>query len=113
MGIKVYAETGKLIHIGRQGENLATEVLFDVSSQLESLGNNGDFTLLIFQEGELIEEGINLVENTTYCRWDITSVYTLKEEKGKCQIVYKVGDKISKTEIYDMIVTFGYIDSTS
>lgn len=109
MGIKVYAETGKLIHIGRMGENLATTVVFDVSSQLQSLGSGGDFTLLVLQDKELTEVELELAENTTFLEWDITTDYTPKEGKGKCQLIYKVGEKISKTDIYEIIVTFGYI----
>ena len=109
MGIKVYAETGKLIHIGRMGENLATTVVFDVSSQLQSLGSGGDFTLLVLQDKELTEVELELAENTTYLEWDITADYTPKEGKGKCQLIYEVGEKISKTDIYEIIVTFGYI----
>ena len=109
MGIKVYAETGKLIHIGRMGENLATTVVFDVSSQLQSLGSGGDFTLLVLQDKELTEVELELAENTAYLEWDITSDYTPKEGKGKCQLIYEVGEKISKTDIYEIIVTFGYI----
>lgn len=109
MGIKVYAETGKLIHIGRMGENLATTVVFDVSSQLQSLGSGGDFTLLVLQDKELTEVELELAENTTFLEWDITSDYTPKEGKEKCQLIYEVGEKISKTDIYEIIVTFGYI----
>ncbi len=109
MGIKVYAETGKLIHIGRMGENLATTVMFDVSSQLQSLGSGGDFTLLVLQDKELTEVELELAENTTYLEWDITADYTPKEGKGKCQLIYEVSEKISKTDIYEIIVTFGYI----
>lgn len=109
MGIKVYAETGKLIHIGRMGENLATTVVFDVGSQLQSLGSGGDFTLLVLQDKELTEVELELAENTSYLEWDITADYTPKEGKGKCQLIYEVGEKISKTDIYEIIVTFGYI----
>ena len=109
MGIKVYAETGKLIHIGRMGENLATTVVFDVISQLQSLGSGGDLTLLVLQDKELTEVELELAENTTYLEWDITSDYTPREGKGKCQLIYEVGEKISKTDIYEIIVTFGYI----
>lgn len=109
MGIKVYAETGKLIHIGRMGENLATTVVFDVSLQLQSLGSGGDFILLVLQDKELTEIELELAEDTTFLEWDITTDYTPKEGKGKCQLIYEVGEKISKTDIYEIIVTFGYI----
>jgi len=109
MGIKVYAETGKLIHLGRMGENLATTVVFDVSPQLQSLGSDGDFTLLVLQDKELMEVELELAEDTTFLEWDITTDYTPKEGKGKCQLIYEVGEKISKTDIYEIIVTFGYI----
>ena len=110
MAIKVYAEIGKLNHIGRVGENKAETLVFDVSKIIDNLGTGGAFTLLIRQNGILsTETGTNnLSYNSTnkILEWNITSNYTTAANRGKCQIVYqKTGGIIVKSEIYDIIVT--------
>lgn len=108
MGIKIFAESRKIIHIGRMGENLATAVIFNVSEQIAAIGANGTFSLLVLQNGELSEVSLVQIDDSQV-EWDITSNYTLKKGKGKCQVIYKVNNTIiSKSEIYDLIVTFGY-----
>lgn len=113
MAIKVYAEAGKPIHIGRMGENLATEVIFNIEEQITSIGAGGTFSLLILQNNELTK--INLVQiDNSHIKWDIISDYTPKKGKGKCQIVYKKeANLISKSCIYDLEVTLGFIGKLS
>lgn len=110
MGIKVFAGNEKLIHIGRVGENLATTIVFNVEKQLD-FGTNGTFKILVNQNGELSEitpniNGLNIDDKTL--EWNILENNTLKKGKGRCQIVYTIGSIISKSEIYDFIVTEGY-----
>lgn len=111
MAIKVFAENGKLIHIGREGENLATIVIFDVEKQL-SLGNDGAFKILVLQDGKLSEitpvPANDLDLDSKLLFWNITSNNTLKKGKGRCQIVYTIGNIVGKSDIYDFIVTEGY-----
>lgn len=110
MGIKVFAENEKLIHIGRVGENLATIIVFNVEKQLD-FGTNGTFKILVNQNGELSEitpsiNSLNINDKTL--EWNILENNTLEKGKGRCQIVYTIGSIISKSEIYDFIVTEGY-----
>lgn len=109
MAIRVYAEIGKLNHIGRVGENKAEILVFDVDKQITSFGTGGEFTLLIRQNGELFteEQGSTLIyinANKTV-EWTVTNTYTTIANQGKCQLVYTKNDGIIKSEIYDIIVT--------
>ena len=109
MAIQIYAESGKPIHIGRMGENLATEVIFNIEEQITSIGADGTFSLLILQNDELTEINLAQIDNS-HIKWDIISDYTPKKGKGKCQIVYKKeANLISKSCIYDLEVTLGFI----
>lgn len=106
MAIKIQAESGKPIHIGRVGENLATDVFFNVEKQL-FFGNEGTFKVLVSQDDQLSEITTNLLLNTTnktLC-WTITDNETIKKGKGRCQLVYTLDTLVSKSEIYDFIVT--------
>lgn len=111
MGIKIFAENGKLIHIGRRKEHLASVIIFDVSKQLD-LGLGGAFKILVLQDGELSEiipvaaNDLNTTNKTL--QWTIVKNNVLKEGKGRCQIVYTIGSIVSKSEIYDFIVTEGF-----
>ena len=112
MGIKVFAESRKLIHIGRIGENLATTVIFDVSDQVNAIGQNGTFSLLILLNNELNEIPLIQIDDS-HIEWDITSDYTINKGKGKCQVIYKINNLVAKSEIYDFIITFGYGETAS
>ena len=56
MAIKVYAEIGKLNHIGRVGENKAETLIFDVSKIIDNFGASGVFRANILLV--LVEENV-------------------------------------------------------
>lgn len=114
MAIKVYAEIGKLNHIGRVGENKAETLIFDVSKIIDNFGASGVFSLFVNQNGDLttINSGSNLSYNSNNktVEWTITSQHTTGVSRGKCQIVYKISSSgvITKSEVYDIVVTEAY-----
>lgn len=110
MAIKVYAEIGKLNHIGRVGENKAEILIFDVSKIMNNFGTNGNFSLFINQNGDLFIETENVSKNINNktVEWTITDQYTTNINRGKCQLVYTISDIIIKSEVYDIIVTEAY-----
>ena len=107
MAIQIYAESGKPIHIGRMGENLAVTINFDIKYFLDNFGSTGDFKVLLLQD-ELNEIENNLEVSNNLLKWTVTDNYTLKKGKGKCQIVYTVNNLISKSEIFEIFVSEGF-----
>lgn len=109
MGIKIQAESGKLIHLGRIGENKAVTIVFNVNDLITNFGTGGQFTLLIFQNGELYteEQSGDISYNSTNktVEWNVTDTYTTEANQGRCQLVYRKNDIVAKTEIYSIIVT--------
>lgn len=112
MAIKVYEQNQELLHIGREGENFATTIIFDVSKQINNFGIDGNFSLLILQENQLFIENENISYNNINktLEWNVTNNYVLKKGEGKCQIVYIINNIISKSDIYNIIVTEGFME---
>lgn len=127
MAVIIPAIAGKVIHIGRAGENLATTVRFDVSDWLEEFGTGGSledsgvFSLYVQQGGDNIYPQ-ELVERRAYALtdnfvdWQVTNGNTSTVGMGKCELHYSLDTgetdddnqeiyQIVKSIIYDIVVT--------
>ena len=100
MAVIVPAIAGKVIHIGRAGENLATTVQFDVADWLKPVaeggfGNNGHFDLFVQQGGgqiypqNLVKDQASELTNDIV-EWNITNSNTATIGLGKCELVYSI-----------------------
>ena len=127
MAVIIPAIAGKVRHLGRAGENLATTVRFDVSDWLEEFGTgeslekSGVFSLYVQQGGdniypqELVQrKAYSLVEN--FVEWQVTNSNTSTVGMGKCELHYSLDTgetdddgqeiyQIVKSIIYDIVVT--------
>lgn len=109
--IEVYATPGKIIHLGRAGENLATTIKFDVSDwNLQFSGSTleGTFSLFVQQNGAGIytQTITQPTDSNKIVSWDVTSSNTATIGLGKCELVYASNlGVIIKSIIYDLVVT--------
>lgn len=115
MAIMVPAVAGKIINLGRAGENLATIITFDVTDWIKptsegGFGDSGSFTLFVQQGGgsyylQPLEESsaARLTENLV--KWEVTDANTATVGLGKCELAYTINDIIVKSIIYDVVVT--------
>ena len=109
MAIEVPAVAGKIINLGRAGENLATTVVFDVSSWIEEFGANGTFSLFVQQgTNEYYLQTVTGPLNGKV-KWNITNNNTAIVGLGKCELSYTKtsgqDDIVVKSMIYDIMVT--------
>lgn len=95
MAIVVPAVPGKIIHIGRAGENLATTIEFDVDQWLEEFGTEGTFTLFVQQNGvgyyvQDIKKtsGADVSADGKKVKWDVVNSNTINAGLGKCELAY-------------------------
>ena len=95
MAIVVPAVPGKIIHIGRAGENLATTIEFDVDQWLEEFGTEGTFTLFVQQNGvgyyvQDIEKtsGADVSADGKKVKWNVVNSNTINAGLGKCELAY-------------------------
>lgn len=104
MAIRVPATMGKIIHIGRAGENLATIVTFDVSDWIADFGSGGTFNLYVEQgSGNIYPQEIET--NGSTVEWNVTSTNTAVVGLGKCELFYNKNNVVVKSAIYDIVVT--------
>lgn len=113
MAITVPAVSGKIIHIGRAGENLATTVEFDVSQWLEEFGTEGTFTLFVQQNGvgyyvqDIVHtSGAQVEADGGIVQWNVVNSNTINAGLGKCELAYAKESNISKPLIegYALVV---------
>ena len=115
MAIIVPATAGKIINLGRAGENLATTVVFDVNDWIKStseggFGSTGTFALFVQQGGggyylQTLEESSAARLTDGLVKWNVTEANTTTVGLGKCELAYTINQVIVKSIIYDIVVT--------
>lgn len=104
MAVIVPAIAGKVIHIGRAGENLATTVRFDVSDWIEEFGDAGAFTLFVQQGGgntypqELVQDQAQYLVNDCV-DWNVIDSNTATVGLGKCELSYALPTNVPKRTV--------------
>ena len=91
------------IVIGKQGENKATDVIFDISGFIEFYGN-GTAELWHKRNGDVNAYLCNIIQNGDNVIWEIGCNDTANAGYGKCQLVYKVDDIIVKSILFTTVV---------
>lgn len=91
------------LKLGRQGENDATVITFDLTGLKEEFGE-GILALLMQRSGDAnpFPVTIETTENTAV--WTVSNVETSIPGIGRAQITYTVDNVIKKTVIYNTLV---------
>lgn len=101
--IEITAVPGKVLMLGRQGENLARKVIFSVSGVRAEFGD-GAFRLSARRAGESNVYPATVTENGDTVEWSLTSADTQNAGRGSCELAYYAGDVRLKTWVYDTAV---------
>jgi hypothetical protein len=101
--IEIKAVPGKLIMLGKQGENLAREVIFDVSGVRAEFGD-GAFRLSAKRPGESDAYPATVTETGDTVVWALTGADTQNAGRGQCELAYYAGETRLKTWTYDTAV---------
>lgn len=101
--IDVYA-TGSSIDIGRQGENLARNIYFDLSDLINNYGE-GTATLVHMRPLDKAPYVCAVTRSGTFLIWAPTSTDTAYSGSGKCELRWVVGDVLVKSIVYRTFVT--------
>lgn len=101
--VQVKANTTK-IPLGRQGENTARRIQFNLSSWQAEYGA-GTPALIHKRCGDSIAYPVPLTVEGVAAYWDVTSADTENPGIGKCELTYHFGESgVSKTITYQTIV---------
>ena len=101
--IEITAVPGKVLMLGRQGENLARKVIFSVSGVRAEFGD-GAFRLSARRAGESNVYPAAVTENGDTVEWSLTFADTQNAGRGSCELAYYAGDVRLKTWVYDTAV---------
>lgn len=101
--IEIKAVPGKLIMLGKQGENLAREVIFDVSGVRAEFGD-GTFRLSARRPGEADAYPATVTETGDAVVWALTGADTQNAGRGQCELAYYAGETRLKTWTYDTAI---------
>lgn len=101
--IEIKAVPGKLIMLGKQGENLAREVIFDVSGVRAEFGD-GTFRLSAKRPGESDAYPAAITETGGTVVWALTGADTQNAGHGQCELAYYAGETRFKAWTYDTAI---------
>ena len=105
------AKSGHTLFLGRQGENLARRIAFDLTAWLEAYGE-GQAALAVMRSGDTLPypaSDIRTEGNTLL--WTPTAADTARAGYGKCELRWYVGDVLAKSELW-MTLTADALGST-
>ena len=91
----------KVIRIGYEGENVVTQIDFNLKMWIEEYGLGG-VTLLVLRHGDRDAYPVPLMIENGIATWSITKTDTAKSGRGAIQLKYVVGEKIKKSPIFEI-----------
>lgn len=100
------------INIGKQGENEATQVVFDVSEMITTYGS-GTAVVVVQRRGDLSPYELdNTTQSGDTVTWLVSDVDTAVYGTGRVQIFWTINDEVAKTVTYQFYVEESLTDPT-
>lgn len=96
-------EGKKLLPLGRQGENEALQIVFDVSQLIADYGE-GTAVLVVQRSQDVAPYTIVTTQSDKTVTWTISSTDTLYQGVGKANLMWNVNNTIAKTIDFDTYV---------
>ena len=96
---QIYANNFTTLSLGRQGENLARKVVFDVRD-LESIYGTGDVEVIYQRPGDAQPYPLAVQREGTLVTWDVTATDAEMDGYGKCELRYYAGETLAKSQIW-------------
>ena len=98
--ITVKANDISILSLGRQGENLARQVVFDLSAWVEEYGP-GVVELIAQRPGDDTPYPVAVRRDGESMLWDLTAADTaVADGYGRCELRWYVGDILAKSKIW-------------
>lgn len=97
---QIYANNFTTLALGRQGENLARQVVFDIR-ELEEVYGPGTVEVIYQRPGDELPYPVAVQQEGTLVTWTITAADTeMAGSHGKCELRYYVGETLAKSKIW-------------
>lgn len=109
----IVAGFGMQIPLGKQGENLATQVQIPVVKEWKALYGDGTFQLVNKRPDEDFAYACVIHWDDEKVMWDITNTELANAGRGVCELQYYAGDVLAKSYSWTtVIVETVYVDDT-
>lgn len=92
-------KTGSILPLGKQGENMARKIQFDISRWIGTFGP-GTVQLLHQRSGDEAPYPVAVEQDGTLAVWTVTSADTAAAGSGRAELQYYVGDALAKSETW-------------
>lgn len=96
--IDVYV-SGLTIDCGRQGENLARNIIFELQSLIDTYGE-GTATLVCMRPSDKVPYVCETTQDDAVLTWTPSATDTAYPGAGKCELRWVVGETLAKSIIY-------------
>lgn len=102
--VTITARPGRLIPLGREGENLARQIVFDVSAWQAEYGP-GTVSLIARRSGEDDPYPCAVTVDGAQAAWPVTAADTARPgSRGRCELQYRVDGVLVKSESWHTFV---------
>lgn len=92
------------IELGRAGENLAQQIVFNVSDWLAAFGAEGGFSLLIRRPGDQQPYPVEVTLAEEAVTWTVSNLDTASPGFGQAELMYLVGNAVVKSRVWQTYV---------
>ena len=92
-------KTGSILPLGKQGENLARKIQFDLTRWISTFGP-GTVQLLHQRSGDEAPYPVAVEQEGNLAVWTVTSADTAAAGTGRAELQYYVGDALAKSETW-------------
>lgn len=90
---------GSILPLGKQGENMARKIQFDISRWIGTFGP-GTVQLLHQRSGDDAPYPVAVEKDGTQAIWTVTNADTAASGTGRAELQYYVGDALAKSETW-------------
>lgn len=98
--MEVYrVKTGSILPLGKQGENMARKIQFDISRWIGTFGP-GTVQLLHQRSGDNAPYPVAVEQEGNLAVWTVTNADTAAAGTGRAELQYYVGDALAKSETW-------------
>lgn len=96
---QIIADQVSIIPLGRQGEHLACQIVFDLRAW-ETLYGSGTAELLHQRPGDDMPYPVPLSWDGSWALWNVTDADTAQSGLGRCELRYRADDTLVKSRIW-------------
>lgn len=100
----VRAACGQILPLGHAGENLATQVVFNIADWLQLFGQ-GSVSLLVLRHGDNQAYPVTVQMDGETVLWAVSNLDTASAGFGQAELLYIVGETVVKSQIWQTFVT--------